>query len=66
MNQDILIIRDSNSYRVLHGYLQLANKLSQHNEIVVDVKGEGKVKIIRTRQGFFAGQDNQQLPLMLN
>lgn len=66
MNQDILIIRDCDSYRVLHGYLQLANELSRNNEVVVDVKGEGKVKIIRTRQGFFAGQDNQRLPLMLN
>lgn len=66
MNQDILIIRDCNSYRVLHGHLHLANELSQHNEIVVDVKGEGKIKIVRTRQGYFAGPDNQRLPLLAN
>jgi len=66
MNQDILIIRECDNYRVLHGYLHLANELSRHNEIVVDVKGEGKVKIIRTRQGYFAGQGNHRLPLMAN
>ena len=66
MNADILIVRESNRYRILHGHLHLANELSRHDAIVVDVKGEGEVKIIRTRQGYVADPDNQRLPVLEN
>ncbi len=64
MSQDILIVRDCNGYRILHGHLHLANELSRHDEVVVDVKNEGKVKIVRTRQGYFADSDNQRIPVL--
>lgn len=66
MDQDIQIIRDGNGYRLLHGHLHLANKLRLHDEVVVDVRDEGKVKIVRTRQGYFAGRDGQSLPILRN
>ena len=66
MSPDILIIRDGDGYRVLHGHLHLATQLSMSSEVFVDVKDEGKVRIVKTRNGFVAGQDSQRLPLHRN
>ena len=66
MSPDILIVRDGDSYRVLHGHLRLASVLSTRDEVLVDVKDEGKVRIIRSGNGYFAGKDGQRLPLLRN
>lgn len=66
MSPDILIIRDGDGYRVLHGHLHLASSMSMSNEVFVDIEGEGKVKIVKTHNGFLVGQDNQRLPLRRN
>jgi hypothetical protein len=64
MTPDILIIRDGDSYRVLHGHLHLASQLIQRKEIEVDVKNEGRIKIARTHRGYVAGLDGHQLPIL--
>ncbi|HEX7648948.1 MAG TPA: hypothetical protein VF450_16220 [Noviherbaspirillum sp.] len=64
MSPDILIIREGNGYRVLHGHLHLASQLSLHKEIEVDVKNEGRIKIMRTSSGVMAGREGRQLPIL--
>jgi hypothetical protein len=64
MSQEIVIVREPDGYRVLHGHLHLATEIMLHNEVVVDVRDEGKVKIIQTGQGYFAGRDGQRLPIL--
>ncbi len=64
MTSDIDIVRVEAAYRLLHGHLRLATAVSQQDEVIVDVPGEGPVKIVRTPQGYFAGKDGQQLPML--
>lgn len=64
MSPDILIIRDGNGYRVLHGHLRLASELSLRPEVFVDARGEGRIKVVRTRQGYFAAAADQRLPIL--
>jgi hypothetical protein len=66
MSPDILIVRDGDGYRVLHGHLRLASVLGVRNEVVVDVRDEGKVRIVRTGNGYFVGKDGQRLALLRN
>lgn len=64
MNPDIVIIREGNGYRLLHGHLRLSTELSLHGEVVVDVPGDGWVKIIRTRHSYICEKDGQRLPML--
>ena len=66
MNTDILIIRDGEGYRVLFGHLRLTTVLSMSGEAFVDIKGEGKAKIIKTSKGWQVNKGSQQLPLLRN
>lgn len=66
MNPDIVIVRDGEAYRLLHGHLRLFNMLSTSDEIRVDVYGEGAVTVVRTRAGYLVGKDGQRIPLMRN
>jgi hypothetical protein len=66
MSPDIVIIRDGDGYRLLHGHLRLATVLGESDEVSVDVRGEGKVKVARTRYGYVAGKDGHRLPLHPN
>lgn len=66
MNPDILIIRDACGYRLLHGHLRLANELRISEEIAVEVAGEGKVRILKTRGGYLVSKDDMRLPLLRN
>ena len=66
MSPDILIVRYSEGYRVLHGHLHLASVLSMSDEVLVEAKDEGKVKIVKTRIGFLVSKDSQRLPLFRN
>ncbi len=63
MEPDIVIVRDGDGYHLLHGHLRLATVLGESREVVVDVQGEGKVKIVRACDGYFVGRDGQRLPL---
>ncbi|HEY0848184.1 MAG TPA: hypothetical protein VGE12_22645 [Noviherbaspirillum sp.] len=66
MDPDILIIRDGDGYRLLHGHLRLANVLGKADEVSVQVPGEGEVRIVRAQNGYLAGKDGQRLPLRGN
>ena len=66
MSPDILIVRNGDGYRVLHGHLHLASVLNMSDEAIVDATGEGKVKLVRTHSGIFIGEKYRQLPLVLN
>lgn len=66
MSPDILIVREGDGYRLLHGHLRLANVLLLSDEVVVEVKGEGEVKIVKTRNGYVVGNKGQRLPLYRN
>lgn len=66
MNPDILIVREGDGYRLLHGHLRLASVLRAMNEVLVEVPGEGKVHIARNGSGYVVGKDDQRLPLYRN
>jgi hypothetical protein len=66
MTPNILIVRDGERYRVLHGLLHLTSHLNRSTELFVDVPGEGVIKIIRTPLGFLVHTRSQHVPLLLN
>lgn len=57
MSPDILLVREKNGYRVLHGHLRLTSMLDLFNEAIVDVSGEGKVRIFKTQHGVFVAEN---------
>lgn len=63
MQDDIIIIREGDGYRLLHGHLRLTNMLRRGRQISVEVKGEGCIKIEKTGAGYLAGKDVPRLPL---
>lgn len=63
MPHDIVIIRDSNGYRLLHGHLRLTNMLRKAQEVMVEVKGEGFVSIRKSGKEYLVGKDYVQTPL---
>lgn len=63
VNPDIVIVRDGDGYRLLHGHLRLANVLRDTGEIEVEVRGEGPVKVTKTGNGYLVGSDARKLPL---
>jgi len=63
MRPDILIVREQNGYRLLHGQLRLAGLLLAGNEATIEVKGEGTVKIVRTADGYMVRRKKQRWPL---
>jgi hypothetical protein len=66
MQPEILLVRQGDGYRILHGHLHLVNSLSQTGEALADASGEGKVKLFKTPSGIMIGNDNKNLPLLLN
>lgn len=64
MESGIIIVRDGTNYRVMYGHLRLAGALSSADEVCVDVKGEGKVKIQKTPKGMFVKRKNAKLPVL--
>jgi hypothetical protein len=66
MSPDIVIVRDGDGYRLLHGHLRLANVMRTSDEIAVEVRGEGKVRIVKTHNGYVVGKDGQRLLLYPN
>lgn len=65
MNTDIVIIRDGSAYRLLFGHLRLVGALSMANEAFFDVKGEGKVKVVKTPAGLFVKHKDGKLPFLM-
>lgn len=66
MNPDILIVREGDGYRLLHGHLRLASVLGATDEVSVEVPGEGRVQLSRSGTGYIVGKDGQRLPLYRN
>jgi hypothetical protein len=66
MAPDILLVREGGGYRILHGHLRLANALNTCDEILVETKGQGKIKVIKTASGLIAGQNNLYFPILKN
>jgi hypothetical protein len=50
----------------VHGHLRLATVLGASDQISIDVQGEGKVHVLKTRNEYFIGKDGQRLPLFRN
>jgi hypothetical protein len=65
MDSDIILIREEKNYRILYGCLRLVGDLSNADEVCIDVKGEGKVKVFKTREGLFVKRKNRRLPVFL-
>lgn len=63
MDKDIWIVRDGEGYRLLFGHLHLVNEMSMSGSVLVDVKNEGTVKVVRAPSGFCVDTDSRQLPL---
>ncbi|RJF97245.1 hypothetical protein [Noviherbaspirillum saxi] len=63
MSPDIVIVREGDGYRLLHGHLRLANELGQSGAVDVEVRGEGRVSIVRHRSEYEVHRDGQRLPL---
>jgi hypothetical protein len=66
MSPEILLVRQSDGYRVLHGHLHLASVMSEQHEAIVEVSGEGKVKAFKTSDGILIDNKNQRLPLLMD
>lgn len=66
MTPEILLVRQRDGYRVLHGHLHLASVLSTLGEAMVEASGEGKVKVSKTADGIVIGDKHRRLPLLLN
>ena len=63
---EIVIIREGNCYRLLHGHLRLTSELSYIDEVSLPVKGEGEIPVIKTRGGYLVGKEGHRLPLLRN
>lgn len=64
--QGILIARDGDSYRLLHGQLRLAATLSRNTGVCVEVRGEGMVRILRAGENLLVERGDYRLPLFWN
>jgi hypothetical protein len=67
MDSEIVLVRNSDGYRVLFGHLRLTTILMMSSEAMVNVKGEHEtVKVVRTAKGLYVMKNNEQLPLLKN
>ena len=64
MSPEILLVRHGNGYRVLHGYLHLANEMSRSSQTVAVASGEGEVNVTKTPSGILIGDEQNRLPLV--
>lgn len=61
MDPDILLVRHDDGYWILHGRLHLASIMNASEEVVFDVSGEGKVKVVKTPHGPLIEHENARL-----
>lgn len=67
MDSEIVLIRNSDGYRVLFGHLRLSTILMMSSEAQVNVKGEREsVKVVRTAKGLYVLRNNERVPLLKN
>ncbi|MBV8667031.1 MAG: hypothetical protein JO269_11165 [Burkholderiaceae bacterium] len=66
MYPDILLVRQSDGYRVLHGHLHLTSAMASSQEAFAHASGEGKVKVVKTAEGIFIGEQGRRVPLLWN
>lgn len=66
VDREIVIARDGDRYRLLHGQLRLATRLGAGKEICVDSRDEGIVKIVKARGRLLVESGNRLLPLYRN
>jgi len=66
MTPEILLVRQSDGYRVLHGHLHLASVMSTSGEALVEASGEGKVRVTKTSDGIVIGDKHRRLPLLMD
>ena len=64
MQPDILIVRVCEGYRVLHGHLHLINAFNMADEVVVEAKDQGKLTVMKTRDGLVVEHGNERFPLL--
>lgn len=64
MDNEILIVRQDEGYRVLHGHLQLTALLSEAEEIFVSVMGEEPAKVTRAGKQFIVINNDRHFPLL--
>jgi len=62
MNPDIVIVREGDGYRLLHGHLRLATELGRTGEVDVDVQGGGRIRIVRVQNELQVCLDGRRLP----
>lgn len=60
MDPEVLIARYGEGYRVLHGHLRLATLLNSSKEAIVHASGEGKVAVVKTRDGILVGRRDRR------
>jgi hypothetical protein len=65
MSWDIDVICDDGVYRLLHGHLHLAMAINLQREVTVNARGDGRIKILRCKQGYVATKENRSFPLLL-
>ncbi len=65
-SQDILIVRNGDHYRLLHGQLRLVAQLCLGNHVSVNVRGEGEVRIVKAGGSLLVERGEQRLPLLRN
>ena len=65
MDNEIVLARDCNGYRVVSGRHRLEAVLCATNEVFADVAGErGRAKVFRTAEGLLVCKDSRELPLL--
>lgn len=64
VDNEILIVREEDGYRVLHGHLHLTALMTENTEIILNVRGKGEVKVMRTAKGIFVHDGEISLPLL--
>jgi hypothetical protein len=64
MNPEVLIVREIDGYRILHGHLHLASLLSMSDEAEVEAVSEGKMKVVRTSNGIWVEGKRQCVPFL--
>jgi hypothetical protein len=60
---EILIVREDNGYRLLHGQLHLTSALCLAPSVKVKVSGEGEALVYWDRRAILVEKDGQRLPL---
>ncbi len=63
INPDIWIVRDGDKYRLLHGHLHLAVEMARQSDVFVEIKDEGKFRIVQTSDGLAVERDSRYLLL---